>query len=458
MNQTASNAYLGTENARKLIFRLALPTVTAQIVNMLYNLVDRIYIGHIADVGQQALTGLGVCQPIIMFIAAFSALICFGGAPRAAIAMGEKDNAKAEKILASCFTAQIAVALILTVVFSLWHREILLAFGASEDTIEYACEYIKIYVLGSVFVEISLGMNAFITAQGFSSVAMKTVLVGAVSNIVLDPIFIFVFSMGAKGAALATVISQGFSAIWVLVFMLGKKPVLKLRKENLIPDLPVLLPCMALGLSPFIMQATESVLSVCFNTSLKEYGGDVAVGSMTILSSINMFLMLPLQGFVQGAQPVISYNYGAKNAERVKAAFKIVFITCVSYSTVMWAAVMCFPGAFARMFGNNPALIEYTVHSARIFFAVSLIFGVQIACQQTFVAIGNAKNSLFLAILRKLILLIPLIYILPNFFEDKTFAVFLAEPVADFIAVSVTATLFFFTFRKEMAYFTQKHA
>lgn len=455
MNQTATNAdnALGTENIRKLIFRLALPTVTAQIVNMLYNLVDRVYIGHIADIGEKALTGLGVCQPIILFIAAFSALICYGGAPRAAIAMGEKNNAKAEKILASCFTAQIVISVLLTVVFSVWHRDILLAFGASDATIEYACEYIRIYILGTLFVELSLGMNAFITAQGFASVAMKTVLVGAISNIVLDPIFIFVFSMGARGAALATVLSQGLSAAWVLVFLFGKKPVLRLRKENMLPDFSLLLPCMALGLSPFIMQATESVLSVCFNTSLKEYGGDIAVGSMTILSSINMFLMLPLQGFVQGAQPVISYNYGAKNAARVKAAFRVVFTTCVVYSTVMWASVMLFPGAFARMFGNNPELIAYTEKAARVFFAVSLIFGVQIACQQTFVAIGNAKNSLFLAILRKLILLIPLIYILPNFFADKTFAVFLAEPVADFLAVSVTATLFFFTFRREMAAF-----
>lgn len=450
--------FLGTEPIGKLLLRLAIPTLAAQLINMLYNVVDRIYIGHIPKVGALALTGVGVCMPLIMIVSAFAVLVGNGGAPRASIYMGQNNKEDAEKTLGNCFATQILVAIVLTIVLLFGNRTFLLAFGASENTISYAAAYMNIYAVGTIFVQLTLGLNAFITAQGFAKTGMLSVLIGAVINIVLDPIFIFVFSMGAKGAALATVISQGFSAVWVLVFMLGKKPVLKLRKENLIPDLPVLLPCMALGLSPFIMQATESVLSVCFNTSLKEYGGDVAVGSMTILSSINMFLMLPLQGFVQGAQPVISYNYGAKNAERVKAAFKIVFITCVSYSTVMWAAVMCFPGAFARMFGNNPALIEYTVHSARIFFAVSLIFGVQIACQQTFVAIGNAKNSLFLAILRKLILLIPLIYILPNFFEDKTFAVFLAEPVADFIAVSVTATLFFFTFRKEMAYFFQKHA
>lgn len=443
-------ADLGTAPVRGLIFRLAIPTVTAQLVNMLYNLVDRIYIGHIADVGQAALTGLGVCQPIILFVSAFAALICYGGAPRAAIAMGEGDVRKAEKILGSCFTAQAAVGLILTLVFGLWHREILLAFGASEDTIEYACEYIRIYVLGTVFVEISLGMNAFITSQGFASVAMKTVLIGAVCNIVLDPIFIFAFDMGVRGAALATILSQAVSAVWVIAFLFGKKPTLRLYTKNLRPDFSLLLPCMALGLSPFIMQSTESVLSVCFNTSLQEFGGDLAVGSMTILSSINMFLMLPIQGFVQGAQPVMSYNFGAKNVSRVKSAFRVVLYTCILYSVLMWAAVMLFPGAFARMFGNNPELIAYTVGSARVFFAVCFMFGIQIACQQTFVALGNAKNSLFLAILRKLILLIPLIYILPHFFEDKVFAVFLAEPVADFIAVSVTATLFFFSFRKSM--------
>lgn len=450
MTSSASNNYLGTEKISRLIFRLALPTLTAQLVNMLYNLVDRIYIGHIAAIGDKALTGLGVCQPIIMFIAAFSALICYGGAPKAAIAMGEGRYDKAEKILAGCFSAQIAVSLVLTVVFGIWHREFLLLFGASPDTIDYACEYVRIYVLGTLFVELVLGMNAFITAQGFASVSMKTVLVGAVCNIVLDPIFIFGLDMGVSGAALATVLSQGVSMIWVLCFMFGKKPVLRVRKKNLFPDFKLLFSCMALGLSPFIMQATESVLSACFNTSLQIYGGDIAVGSMTILSSINLFLMLPLQGFVQGAQPVISYNFGAGNADRVKSAFFVLLRICVIYSTVMWAAVMLFPGGFARLFGDNPELIAYTVDSARVFFALSLIFGIQIACQQTFVAIGNAKSSLFLAILRKLILLIPLIYLLPHFFADKTFAVFLAEPVADFLAVTTTATLFFIQFRKTL--------
>lgn len=452
MNGSAatSNSYLGTEKISKLIIKLALPTVTAQIVNMLYNLVDRIYIGNIEVIGEKALTGLGVCQPIILFIAAFSALICYGGAPKSAIAMGEGNYKKAEKILSGCFTAQIVVSLILTVVFSIWHREFLMLFGASLDTIDYACEYIKIYVLGTVFVEIALGMSAFITAQGFASVSMKTVLIGAVCNIILDPIFIFLFDMGVKGAALATVISQGVSTVWVLVFMFGKKPVLRMRKENIVPDFGLLFSCIALGLSPFIMQATESVLSACFNSSLQEYGGDIAVGSMTILSSVNMFLMLPLQGLVQGAQPVVSYNFGAGNAGRVKNAFFVLLKISVVYSFVMWASVMLFPGFFARLFGDNPALIEYTKGSARIFFAVSVLMGVQIACQQTFVAIGNAKSSLFLAVLRKLILLIPLIYILPVFFADKTFAVFLAEPVADFIAVCTTSLMFFVQFRKTL--------
>lgn len=434
----------------KLLFSLALPAIAAQVVNLLYNMVDRIYIGHIPEVGSLALTGLGVAFPVITLIAAFAALIGFGGAPRASIAMGKGDNEKAEQILGNCVCTLCVVAAILTVLFFVFAEPILYAFGASEDTIVYAYPYLRIYVLGSLFVQITTGLNAFITSQGFAGVGMKTVMIGAGLNLVLDPIFIFGLNMGVEGAALATVLSQAVGAFWVIRFLMGKQTILRLKGRNFRIDPRIMGSVLALGVSPFIMQATESLLSVCFNTSLQKYGGDIAVGAMTILASVMQASMMPLQGLSQGMQPIVSFNYGAGNHERVRKAFLLTLASCLGYSFLIWLAAMLFPGVLAGIFSSDPKIIEYTKWAMRIYMAGSCIFGAQIACQQTFVALGKAVHSLFLAVLRKIVLLIPLIFILPNFFGDKVFAVFLAEPVSDVLAVTATVSLFFATVWKLM--------
>lgn len=435
----------------RLLFELALPTVTSQIVNMLYNMVDRVYIGHIPGVGRAALTGVGVCLPIIMLISAFSSLTGAGGAPRASIEEGKGNPEKSEQIMGNCFFMLVLAAMALTVVFSLFNRPILMAVGASEDTIGYATDYMGIYALGTLFVQLTLGMNVFITAQGFSKVSMQTVLIGAGLNTVLDPIFIFGLGMGVRGAALATVISQAVSATWVMYFLFGKKTKWRLRWKHIRIQPQVALPCVALGLAPFVMQSTESLIAVCFNTSLLKYGGNLAVGAMTVMNSIMQMAMLPLQGLTQGAQPILSYNYGAGLPQRVRDAFRVLLRACVGYSFMLWLLVQLFPTAFIKLFTPDLALVEYTIPALRVYMAMSCILGVQIACQQTFIALGNAKTSLFLAVLRKIILLIPLIYLLPNFFADKVFAVFLAEPLADTLAVCTTAGMFAFQFKRAMA-------
>ncbi len=446
-------ADLGSGRGGKLLFSLALPTITSQIVNMLYNLVDRVYIGHMqpADtVGKLALTGVGVCLPVIMIISAFAALMAMGGAPRASIQEGKGNPAESERIMGGCLTLLVITSLCLTAVFQLLAEPLLLTFGASENTIGYALSYMRIYSLGTLFVQLTLGMNAYITAQGFTTVSMKTVLIGAILNTILDPIFIFGLGLGVRGAALATILSQAVSAAWVMRFLTGGRTKWRIRRENLRPRASVVLPCLALGLSPFIMQSTESLIAMCFNSSLLKYGGGIAVGAMTVLTSIMQFAMMPLQGLTQGAQPIISYNYGARNAQRVRDAFRVLLRSCLAYSLAMWALVQLFPQVFARIFNNSPELVEYTAWALRIYMAASGIFGIQIACQQTFVSLGNAKTSLFLAVLRKIILLIPLIYILPSFFANKVFAVFLAEPVADALAVTTTAIMFAIQFQPAM--------
>lgn len=450
MNQNQTEE-LGKKPVGKLLFQLAMPAIAAQIINLLYNLVDRMYIGHIEDIGTLALTGVGVCLPLIMIISAFAALVSMGSAPRASIFLGKGEHENAERTLGNSTSLLILLSIVLTIVFQIFSKDLLLLFGASENTIKYAMNYIKIYTLGTIFVQLTLGLNAFISAQGFSRISMLTVLIGAICNIILDPILIFGFNLGVSGAALATIISQAVSMIWILRFLTGKKTVLKIKKSYMKLKPSIFLPCIALGLSPFIMQATESIIAVCFNTSLYKYGGDVAVGTMTILTSVMQFSMLPLQGLTQGSQPIISYNYGARNPERVKQAFKILLITCITYSSILWLLVMVFPQAFVLIFNNDTNLVEFASHALRIYMAVSFVFSVQIACQQTFIALGNAKASLFLALLRKVILLIPLIYILPHIFtSNQTDAVFLSEPIADFLAVSTTATMFYFQFKKSM--------
>lgn len=443
--------FLGKEPVGKLLLKLALPTVTAQIINMLYNIVDRIYIGHIPEIGEAALTGVGVCMPLIMIVTAFSAFAAYGGAPRASIYMGQGDHDSAEKTLGNCFAVQFIISVLLTAALLLWNRDFLMAFGASDKTIGYGVEYMNIYAIGTIFVQMTLGMNAFITAQGFARTGMFSVLIGAVANIVLDPIFIFGFNMGVAGAAWATIISQAMSCAWVLLFLCGRKTHLRLRVKYMRLSRKIVLPSLALGLSSFIMQASESIISICFNSSLQSYGGDIAVGAMTILTSVMQFAMLPLQGLGQGAQPIISYNYGARNPERVKAAFKLLLKSSLVYSTLLWALVMLFPQAFAAMFTSSETLMTFTQKALRIYMACLLLFGIQIACQMTFTSLGNAKASILVAVMRKFILLIPLIYIMPLLFSaDKTTAVYMAEPVADFIAVTFTAIFFTFQFKKAL--------
>ena len=439
---------LGKEPIGHLLFVLAIPTIASQVINALYNMVDRMYIGHIPEVGAAALTGVGVSFPIIMVVSAFAALVGMGGAPQASIAMGRKDHHKAEKILGNCFTSLAIVAIALTLIVLVFKTPLLYLFGASSNTITYAEDYIEIYAVGTIFVQMTLGLNMFISAQGFSMISMLTVVIGAVTNIILDPIFIFGFGLGVRGAAIATVLSQALSAIWAIKFLTGKSTVLHLKKSNMKIEWKIMAPCIALGIAPFIMQSTESILVLCFNSSLLKYGGDMAVGAMTILSSVMQFAMLPLQGLTQGGQPIISYNYGAQNIERVKKGFKLLLISCLCYSTLMWAAAQLIPNLLVMIFTNDPELMELAVWALRIYMAGVLLMGAQIACQQTFIAFGNAKVSTFLAIFRKIIVLIPMIYILPQFMDNKVQAVFMAEPIADTIAVCTTCIMFFFSFKK----------
>ncbi len=444
------NEFLGVEPVGRLLFRLAVPAIVSQVINMLYNVVDRVYIGHMGADGDMALTGVGVCMPIILFVSAFAALISSGGAPRASIFMGRGDKKSAERTMGGCFSTQIAVSLALTAAILIWKRPLLLAFGASENTIDYAASYMGVYALGTVFVELTLGMNAFITAQGFAKVSMFTVLIGAVSNILLDPVFIFVLRMGVRGAALATVISQGISAVWVTWFLASDRSILRLNRDAVVIRPKLVLPCVALGVAPFVMQASESVITVCFNASLLKYGSDIAVGSMTILYSVMQFAMMPLQGLAQGAQPVSSYNFGAKNAARVREVFKLLLISSLVYSTVLWALIMAFPEIFVRLFNSEPELVDFASRALRVYCAALFMFGAQIACQMTFVSLGRAAASAVVAVVRKFVLLLPLIYIMPLLMEDKTMAVYTAEPIADFLAVTFTVTLFSVEFRKAL--------
>ena len=444
------NVDLGTGPVGRLLFSLALPTITSQIVNMLYNLVDRVYIGHmqpVETVGKLALTGVGVCLPIIMVISAFAALMAMGGAPRASIEEGRGNLAESERIMGNSMTMLVAAAVVLTAVFLLFAEPMLRVFGASDNTIGYALDYMHIYALGTIFVQATLGMNAYITAQGFTVVGMKTVLIGAGLNTVLDPVFIFAFNMGVRGAALATILSQAVSAVWVLKFLTGPKTKWRLRAVNLRPRAKVVLPSLALGMSPFIMQATECLVQLTYNSGMQHYGNDYYVGAMTILFSIMQMLFLPLSGLTQGAQPIISYNFGAGNHERVKKAFKLLFAAGVGFSLVGTGAVLLFPQVFIRLFSDNAQVIEIGIYAARIYLFGFLIMGAQMACQQTFLALGQAKISVFLALLRKVILLIPLAILLPKL-GMGTDGLFYAEPIADLIAIVTTVVLFARNFNK----------
>ena len=442
---------MGTGSVKRLMVKMAVPALVGQVVNLLYNIVDRIYIGHIPEIGGTALTGVGLFTPILMLITAFAMLCGAGGAPRAAIAMGKGDKEGAEKIIGNCFTVLMLLSVVLTAVFYFAAPTLLRLFGGSDATLPYAVDYARIYILGSIFVLTVMGMNTFITTQGFAKFSMLTTVIGAGINIVLDPIFIFLLDMGVKGAALATVISQAVSAVWILCFLTGKKTILKLKPANMALQASVILPCLALGISSFVMVGTESILSISFTSSLSQYGGDVAVGAMTVLTSINQLVTMPLSGICQGGQPIISYNYGAGKHDRVKEAFWCQFLICVSYTTLFWLALMLAPNFFAGIFTSDMALVDYTAWALRIFLACGFSVGFQISCQQSFMALGQAKISLLMACLRKIVLLIPLIFILPMFFRNQAFAVFLAEPISDLTAAAVTTIMFFTQFKKILA-------
>ena len=432
----------------KLLMKLSIPAICAQIINLLYNIVDRMYIGHIALIGKDALTGVGVCMPIILAISAFAALVSMGGAPRSSIFMGKKDMDSANKVLGNCAVALVIISISLTVAVLFFKEDLLYLLGASVNTFKYANDYISIYALGTLFVQLTLGLNAFITSQGFTNVSMKETVIGAICNIILDPIFIFVLGLNVKGAALATIISQFISMIFVIRFLVSDKTILRLDVKYLKLEKDVIVPCITLGLAPFIMQFSESFVMLSFNTSLAKYGGDIAVGAMTILNSVNQFSMLPIVGLTQGAQPIISYNYGANNLKRVKSCFMVLLACCLIFTSLIWSVCMFAPNLFVSLFTSDVELRVFTINALRVFAFVLWIFGAQMACQQTFIAVNKAAQAIFLALLRKVVLLIPLIYILPNFFSDKVFAVYLAEPVADSIAVTVTVILFVITFKK----------
>ena len=439
---------LGSDPVGPLMFRLAVPAVLAQLVNALYNIVDRMYIGRMKPDGDLALTGLGVTFAIIMFISALAALVGMGGGSRAAIRMGAKDEEGASAILGNCTALMLILSLVVTALFQVFKDPMLLAFGASQATLPYASDYLSIYLWGTIAVQVSLGLNNFITTQGFSGTAMLTVVIGAVINIILDPILIFGCDMGVKGAALATIIAQAVSALWVLRFLTGKKTRLRIDRRHLRIQPKVLLPVVAIGVSPFIMQSTESLVNIALNSSLQRYGGDTYVGAMTIASSVMQVLTMPFMGLAQGAQPIVGYNFGAGKMDRVRKTFKILFLSGITCSVLAFLAVQLFPQVFVSIFNDKPELVAATVWAMHIYFGGMFMLGMQFSCQQTFVALGQAKISLVLALLRKVILLIPLIFILPQFLSNQVFAVYLAEPVADVTAATITGLVFFTRFPK----------
>lgn len=442
---------LGTEKIKTLFIRLVIPSVIAQIVSLIYNMVDRIYIGHIADVGSLALTGVGVCTPLVLMISAFASLVGMGGAPKASISLGKGNKQMAEMILGNCFLFTVILSVVLTVIFRCFSGPLLLLFGASENTLPYALDYMNVYILGTICVVLALAMNFFITAQGFTKISMLSVSLGAVCNIVLDPIFIFGLNMGIRGAALATILSQSLSTIWILCFLTGKKADVRIRRGCMRLDFSILGSCLALGVSPFAMQITECVLSICFNNSLLKYGGDVAVGAMSIFTTIMQIAFLPMQGISQGAQPITSYNFGAGRWDRVRENIFLLIRTNLIYELIIWILIMVFPQLFLRIFTNDAKLLAYGAQMIRIYFAASFMMSLQNSCQSSFLALGNAKTSLFLALERKVFLLIPLIYIIPHIWTgNQAAAVFLAEPIADCAAASTTITMFIYQYRDKL--------
>ncbi len=438
---------LGTEKMGRLMLSMGIPTVIAQVVNLLYNIVDRIYIGHIEGVGTNALTGVGLTMPVILIISAFSAFVAGGGAPLAAIALGRGDKERAEKTLANGVTMLLFFSVLLFAVTMLIKDRLLWQIGASKDTFRYADEYLTVYLFGTVFVLITVGLNSFITAQGRSGTAMLSVLIGAVINIVLDPILIYSCDLGVKGAALATVISQLCSSIWVLWVLLNKKTFLRIKPALMKPDLAIIGKISALGISPFIMQATESLITFVMNRGLALYGSDLHVGSLTVMQSVMQFIHVPVSGFTQGTQPIMSYNFGAGNKARVKKAFRCILAVVMSYTVFSTLLAVIFPQVFAGIFTNDAALIALVGRVMPIYLCGMLIFGLQITCQNGFMAMGQARISLFIALLRKVFLLVPLALILPKALGD-VMGVYYAEPISDILSAITCTILFFSRFEK----------
>lgn len=445
VENAGSDERLGTAPLGKLMAGMAVPAVAAQLINVLYNIVDRVYIGHIAGYGDAALTGVGVTFPIIMLISAFSAFAGMGGAPLASIQLGKKEHEMAEKILGNSAGLLVLFSLILTIIFSIFKTPVLYAFGASEQTIGYAGSYISIYLIGTIFVQTAVGLNTFISGQGEARTAMLSVLIGALINLALDPVLIFGLHMGVKGAALATIISQAVSAAWVIRFLSSKKSVMRLRLKNMRLETEIVKHIASLGISPFIMQSTESLVSITLNSGLQRYGGDAYVGTMSIMTSVMQLIVIPVQGITQGIQPIISYNYGAGNKQRVKGAFLRMAAVCLAGTLILGGGAVFAPGIYAGLFTSKDSLVALTCKVMPVYFLGITIFGIQSACQSTFLALGQAKVSLFIALLRKVILLIPLAIILPRFMG--VMGIYTAEPIADIISVITTAVLFAFTFK-----------
>ncbi len=463
-----TNQKLGHEKISKLLISLAVPSIIAQLVNILYNMVDRIYIGQMPG-GTAAMAGLSIALPIITLITAFTQLVGIGGAPLCAIRLGEQRKDKAEQIMTNSFVLLVALGIILTIVVLVFKEPLLIMFGANQESLAPAIAYTSIYALGTLFVQITLGMNAYINTQGYAKMGMFTVVIGAVLNIVLDPVFIFGFNMGVSGAALATIISQGVSAIWVMAFLFGKKSHLKIRKKYFKIDWRIALSIVSLGISPFVMNVTESLLQISFNNQLSLYGGTMAVATMAILVSMWQFVTLPLQGLCQGAQPILSYNYGARNYTRVRETFKLVFKLCVGFGIIAQIILMVFAKSIVPIFSSNKETIEFASWALRIYVLGVSFFGAQIACQQSFMALGQAKVSLCMAITRKIILLIPLVYAFPYILGSTGFAsilaspitsmvkdgpmvfsVLFAEPVSDILAACITTFMFVRFYKREL--------
>ena len=444
--QTTENELMGTEKLSKLMLKMAIPSILAQIINILYNIVDRIYIGRIPDVGINALTGVGVTFPILTFISAFSAFVGAGGAPLSAIWLGKGDRDKAEKIMGNGVFLLIVFSVLCMAAFYIFMRPVLYAFGASDSTYGYASSYLSIYLVGTLLVQLVLGLNPYIITQGRSTHAMVSIVVGAVTNIVLDPIFIFVFKMGVRGAAVATVISQLFSAVWTGYVLCDKKSTLKIKLKFLKPDFKIIGHICALGVSPFIMRSTESLVGIVLNRGLQLYGGDLHVATVTVMQSIMQLIFAPISGFTQGVQPIISYNYGAGKFHRVKRTYRSMIGICFAFSLVATLLTIFLPRFFASMFTTDITLIELVGRQMPVFMFGMLFFGLQMGIQPTFLGLGEAKLSLFIALLRKVLLLVPLAIILPKFFG--VWGIYYAEPISDILSATIATLLFIFNIRR----------